>query len=469
MLKYISLFSGIGGFELALNELGMECVFASEIDSYARKMYTNHFNHEPHGDITKISSADIPDHDLLVAGFPCQSFSIAGKRGGFEDTRGALFFEIARILKDKKPKYFILENVKGLLSADKGEIWKTICQTLRELGYEIDYKVLNSKDFGLPQNRERIFIVGKYGANVFWHFDWEFGDYPNKVIADILEDNVDEKYYLKNVELADHIQWGGEKHYRKAGYSDISGVNKAGFVKGAKYRNNSEILDTNGNSVTLNTVNPPKVKIQKAGKGEISGIKSEGYIKDGKHRQNSEVVSPEGNTGALNQLIVPKIKIAGYRNDRQTKSFKANKEPKLVKVGKLDPNRNSTSDVYSDQGISPTLTSAMGKGGGHVPKLASKRHSRTGIKSPNMLPEVAQPYRIHEEDGNFSALNTGCHGLVKNDGIRKLTPRECFRVQGFSDDYEIIVSDSQAYKQIGNSVSPPVIKAIGEHLLKDMV
>lgn len=143
------------------NERSPHCVGFSEIDKYAVQVYKKHFpTHKPYGDITKINASELPDFDLLVGGFPCQAFSIAGKRRGFEDTRGTLFFEIARILRDKKPRLFLLENVKGLLSHDNGKTFRTIIATLDELGYDLQWQVLNSKNFGVPQNRERVFIIG---------------------------------------------------------------------------------------------------------------------------------------------------------------------------------------------------------------------------------------------------------------------------------------------------------------------
>lgn len=160
-MKYVSLFAGIGGFDLALNRQGHECVYANEWDKYAAQTYEKNFSRKPDTrDIKSVSTAGIPNHDLLCGGFPCQSFSIAGKRGGFSDTRGTMFFEIARILKDKRPTYLLLENVKGLLSHDNGRTFETILRTLDELGYELQWQVLNSKNFGVPQNRERVFIVG---------------------------------------------------------------------------------------------------------------------------------------------------------------------------------------------------------------------------------------------------------------------------------------------------------------------
>lgn len=162
-MKYFDAFAGIGGFALGIQRANCEAqnVGFSEIDKYASSVYQRHFGgHKPYGDITTIDTADIPDFDILVGGFPCQAFSIAGKRGGFEDTRGTLFFELARILADKKPGYFCFENVKGLLSHDKGRTFKTIITTLDDLGYDLQWQVLNSKHFGVPQNRERIFVVG---------------------------------------------------------------------------------------------------------------------------------------------------------------------------------------------------------------------------------------------------------------------------------------------------------------------
>jgi DNA (cytosine-5)-methyltransferase 1 len=180
-MRYVSLFAGIGGFDLALNRLGHTCVWASEWDKYAAQIYNKNFGtqqgQEGHSgdtettlresaglcdtrDITTVPTSDIPDHDLLVGGFPCQAFSIAGKRQGFNDTRGTLFFDVARILKDKRPGYFIFENVKGLLSHDTGKTFQTILTVLTDIGYELQWQVLNSKNFGVPQNRERVFIVG---------------------------------------------------------------------------------------------------------------------------------------------------------------------------------------------------------------------------------------------------------------------------------------------------------------------
>jgi DNA (cytosine-5)-methyltransferase 1 len=162
-MKYFSMFSGIGGFELGISRAfpEAECVGYSEIDKFASRTYERHFHgHTNFGDASTIDAHRLPDFDLLVGGFPCQSFSIAGTRGGFDDTRGTLFFEIARVLGVKKPRLCVLENVKGLLSHDRGRTFDTIIRTLDELGYDCQWQVLDSEDWGVPQNRERIYIVG---------------------------------------------------------------------------------------------------------------------------------------------------------------------------------------------------------------------------------------------------------------------------------------------------------------------
>jgi len=169
-VRYFSMFSGIGGFELgiqqAAEDLGItaECVGYSEIDEPAIRTYERHFSHDNYGDATLINPDALPDFDLLVGGFPCQSFSIAGKRLGFDETRGTLFFDIARILAAKLPRFLILENVKGLINHKNGETFRTILSVLDDIGYDLQWQVLNAKDYGVPQSRERVFIVGNLGG-----------------------------------------------------------------------------------------------------------------------------------------------------------------------------------------------------------------------------------------------------------------------------------------------------------------
>jgi DNA (cytosine-5)-methyltransferase 1 len=157
--KFIDLFAGLGGFRVALSSFGGECVFSSEIDSNAQKVYAMNFNETPAGDITKINENIIPDHDVLCAGFPCQAFSVSGKRLGFEDARGTLFFDVARIVKAKKPKILFLENVKNFVTHDAGKTFSVVKNTLEDLGYNVFHQVLCSSDYGVPQSRERIYIM----------------------------------------------------------------------------------------------------------------------------------------------------------------------------------------------------------------------------------------------------------------------------------------------------------------------
>lgn len=159
-LKFIDLFCGLGGFRIAFEKQKCKCVFSSDIDEAVAKVYEKNYGDYPSGDITKIDAKDIPDFDILCGGFPCQSFSIAGKRLGFDDARGTMFFEVARILKEKKPKAFVLENVKGLTNHDGGRTLKTILNILDCLGYDVVYRVMNSANFGVPQNRERWYCIG---------------------------------------------------------------------------------------------------------------------------------------------------------------------------------------------------------------------------------------------------------------------------------------------------------------------
>jgi len=318
--KFIDLFAGIGGFRLALQNLNGKCVYTSEWDEKAKETYHANFGEIPFGDITKESvKGFIPDDfDLLCAGFPCQAFSIAGKKGGFEDTRGTLFFDVAEIIRRKKPKAIFLENVKGLKSHKGGKTLSTILNVLRnDLGYFVpNPEIINAKDFGRPQNRERIFIVGfrkDLGINKF--------EYPKPyndklVFEDIKEENeVSVKYYLS-------------KQY-------------------------------------LNTLRLHKERHESKGNGF-------GYA------------------------IIPDDGIAN-----------------AIVVGGMGRERNL---VYDD--------------------------------------------RLND----FTPI-TNIKGEVNREGIRRMTPREWARLQGFPDNYEIPVSDASAYKQFGNSVAVPAIQATAEKII----
>lgn len=207
-LQFIDLFAGIGGFRVAFEELSCDCVFSSEIDIFAQKTYYENFNEKPFGDITKINEKEIPFHDILCGGFPCQPFSIAGLRKGFEDTRGTLFFDVLRILKEKKPKSFILENVKGLVNHDKGNTFKVIIENLELLNYEVYYKVLNTKDFNIPQNRERIYIIGFEKKQVKNYKEFKF---PIKKKMEIKLENIID-YNNKDADISPTVRKHLDSH-----------------------------------------------------------------------------------------------------------------------------------------------------------------------------------------------------------------------------------------------------------------
>jgi DNA (cytosine-5)-methyltransferase 1 len=227
-MKYIDLFAGIGGMRIPFDELGCLNVFASEIDHGACQTYEANFGHMPNGDITKIDEKDIPEHDLLLAGFPCQAFSIMGKKLGFSDTRGTMFFEVERILKYHRPQVILLENVKQLVTHDEGKTLKVILDSLEKIGYYVKYKVLNALDFGLPQKRERVVIVGFLDHKLTADFSFDFNPVTYS-LNNILEPDhlvdprlfVSEKIRNKRIEKAAH---------KKIDYPSIWHENKSGNV-----------------------------------------------------------------------------------------------------------------------------------------------------------------------------------------------------------------------------------------------
>lgn len=227
---FIDLFAGIGGIRIALENVGAKCVFSSEWDKNARQSYSHYFLEYPHGDITKIDAEEIPDHDILTAGFPCQTFSIIGDQKGFVDTRGTLFFDIERILKVKRPKAFLLENVKNLLTHDKGRTFYVIKTSLESLGYQIYYKVLNALDFGLPQKRERLIIVGFLNG---LYFEFPTPNLQKPSLKDFLENDnaVNEKYYAS--EKVVKSVWNRLKH--EPFFPSIWHENKSGNISVLPY------------------------------------------------------------------------------------------------------------------------------------------------------------------------------------------------------------------------------------------
>ena len=349
-MKFISLFAGVGGFDLALERAGHECVYANEWDKYCKIIYDKHFTTKLDGrSITDVTTDEIPNHDLLVGGFPCQSFSIAGKRGGFNDTRGTMFFEIARILQAKKPRLFILENVKGLLSHNNGQTFATIIQTLTELGYDLQWQVLNSKNFGVPQNRERVFIVG--------------------------------------------------------------------HIRGTPRPKVFPIGENNSEDIILPTITT-----------RITADSNGTYVSE---RSSQEIIQMNNPT---------------HSNDR----------------------------VYGADGISPTLNTMQG--GMRQPKIYPMQWRRTAKGK-----ETRKQNQIDGKD--YTPFSDGCREVVPNPDkkvigtitaqaiakdsllgnehqIRRLTPLECERLQGFPDNWTEGVSDTQRYKMMGNAVTVNVVEYI---------
>lgn len=252
---FIDLFAGIGGMRIAYEQSGGRCVYSSEWNKFSQKTYEANFGEIPDGDITKVNAEDIPDHDILVAGFPCQPFSIAGvskknslgRATGFEDkTQGTLFFDVCRILKAKRPKAFMLENVKNLKSHDHGRTFQIILESLEELDYQVFYEILDGQNF-VPQHRERIIIIGfdrkRYGADIPFEFNITPVE-PKPVLKDILEENVDSKYTLTD-HLWEYLQNYAAKHKAAGngfgyGMAPLDGVSRT--LSARYYKDGSEVL-----------------------------------------------------------------------------------------------------------------------------------------------------------------------------------------------------------------------------------
>ena len=346
-MKFFDLFAGIGGFRVGMEKNGHKCIGSCEIDKYARQIYAKNFGHEPeYRDVTKLDPKSIKDFDCLCAGFPCQAFSLAGQRRGFEDTRGTLFFEIARIAREKQPSLLFLENVKGLLSHDKGETFRVILETLDELGYWYEWRVVNSKNYGLAQNRERVFIIG----------------------------------HLRGQSTREILSFGE---------------------------------DGKGNDKSRRTLHP---------KDECSSTLTSTYWK--------------GYGGGRPMIAESKIKMLKNSNDDSYR-------------------------IYSTDGISRTLRSHPGGMGKMTGAYAEKK--TTMIMNANKNSNCKN--RIQERDESWALTgNSNDFSIWDNYRIRKLTPTECERLQGFKDGWTNGCSDTQRYKMLGNAVSTNVVEYIGGFL-----
>lgn len=273
-MKFIDLFAGVGGFHLALSSFETECVFSSEWDKHAKKVYQNNFGIQPFGDITLINERDIPNHDIIAAGFPCQAFSISGNQRGFEDSRGTLFFDIARIARYHKPKILLLENVYNLERHDGGNTLKVILRTLKELGYNCFYKVLNASHYGIPQIRRRIFFVCFRNDLGVSKFEFPSPTKTNSRLVDFLESNVDDFVYpavekLKNLKIKNSKS---NQYQLKIDSKDefISSVRLGSVNKGGQ---GERIYSPYGASITLSAYG--------GGIGGKTGL----YLVDGKIRK----------------------------------------------------------------------------------------------------------------------------------------------------------------------------------------
>jgi DNA (cytosine-5)-methyltransferase 1 len=412
---------------------------ASEIDKYANQAYEILYGEPTVGDVTKIDAENVPDHDLLVGGFPCQAFSVAGKQLGFDDTRGTLFFEIARIAKVKRPKAMLLENVKGLISHDKGKTLDTIIQTLGDIGYTVDFNVLNSKYFGVPQNRERIFIIAVRddlikteswrieGTNVVakgkrriseidgvktFNFDWPTQDSVTTRLRDILEDNVDERFYLSEEKTA--------KLVAQLENDVITAV--------------VDVHEKDGEQVGTKETGEPRM----VGHVDIKG-----------HDAVKRVYDPEHVSPTLTTMG------GGHR------------EPKIA----VNMNRH---EINKETDISHCLMARDYKGFGNQDMTGVLEEIRP-VLTPDRA-EKSQNGRRFKEDGeeSFTLTAQDKHGVAIGQlpryRIRKLTPRECFRLQSFADsEFDKLtangISNSQLYKMAGNAVTVNVIDATGRRLL----
>lgn len=333
--KFIDLFCGIGGFRIGFEKNNYECVFSSDFEPNAQKTYEANFNEKPYGDITKIDPKIIPNFDVLTAGFPCQPFSISGKKKGFEDTRGTLFFDICRIVSEKNPKVLVLENVKHFIHHDKKRTLSVVIESLKNLGYNVSYKILNLKDYGLPQNRERLFIVAC--KNNFFDFE-KMNENKSKPLKEFL-DRSGKFEYLSDEEftLLSHNQI----RHQPSGLKFVGYRNKKGFQRGIRpntehlnrvHRQPNRIYSTDGYHPTLPSQEtsgrffiyiPEEKKVRKLSISECYRIM--GFPEDFKKTTiKGHIYRQIGNSVGINVVdeISKQIKSQGLLNESQRKTIK---------------------------------------------------------------------------------------------------------------------------------------------------
>ena len=406
MIKYASLFSGIGGFEIGLanSKYNFENVFFSEVDKYATSIYIRHFpKHKNWGDVTKINTEEIPDFDFLVGGFPCQAFSYAGKRRGFDDSRGTLFFEIARILKDKQPKCFLLENVRGLLSHDKGRTFKTILEVLSSLGYNVKWSILNSKNFGVPQRRERLFIEG-YSRTECGGEILSFKRTDSKTDGDNKVDN--------NIHQLNSTKAQAQMIY------DIDGIAPSLMSNGGGQ----------GGKTGLYCI-PKEVNLELK-----DNIPQEFKFID---NNTMMTVTEDGDSYAL---------CTRHRNNPLYKKMdnyvmELDKEPLKIR----ETTKKGYKEAYPNDGV------LLNRGSRKIAKGIVRNNHCGALQTAGVWGTVTLDYRV-----------------------RRLTPVECERLQGFPDNWtqygkdDELISDTQRYKCIGNAVTTNVITWLVNHMFDEV-
>ena len=421
-LKFLDLFAGIGGFRLGMESAGHECIGFCEIDKFARASYKA--IHDTKGeielhDITAISDESIRRIgrvDIICGGFPCQAFSIAGNRRGFEDTRGSLFFEIARFASILRPKYLLLENVKGLLNHDGGATFETILGALDELGYNVEWQILNSKDFGVPQNRERVFVIG--------HLRGECTRRVFPLSKSCQQANSINKQYSNTITTRYGNSQGSGAYIVE---SKSQKVRSIGNIHPSGNGMNGEVYESTGLAPTLTT---NKGEGQKIAIPVLTPVRTD---KRTDKRQNGSRFKYDGE---------PMFTLTAQDKHR------------ILIAGKLPGNHDQNSRVYDTDGLAPTLSTMQG--GGQEPKIIQRGHGYNQGGEHDIAPTLTS--NSYHENNHLS------------DGfrIRKLTPRECWRLQGFPDwafdKAQEVNSNSQLYKQAGNSVTVNVIAAIAKEL-----
>lgn len=392
-IKYLDMFAGIGGFRSGLEKIsGFECIGYCEIDKYAKQSYEAMYDTKGElyfNDARKINPKELPDIDLITGGFPCQSFSIAGRRKGFEDTRGTLFFEIARIAFAKEPKYLFLENVPGLLSHDRGRTFKTILSSLDELGYDVTWQVLNSKDFGVPQSRKRLYIMGFFRATCAGQI-LSFKETNSKTPIQIYPGKEGDRIYSSEGESITLTSNGGSFGGRTGLYS----IEEFGIPIKVKTKSGYQIAYP-GDSIDI------------------------GY--SGTNTRRGRVGHNVAHT------LTTSSTQACYFIDM-------NPEPKMTEVARCITARHA-SDISNRKG----------------------EHSAVFLEK----------FQITDDEEHPMVVFVDKDKKVHIGKIRKLTPRECWRLQGFTDEQfdkviEAGMSDTQLYKQAGNAVTVNVISAVGQ-------